>query len=292
MATGPRGPAAANTQTVPVEAARAGTVAAKALSPRDAPDDEGSDAVVAADADVSVPAKAADTSLPAAASALVVEGRKQPVAQAEAPPAEAAARLEIAPATSAVRPRAAAVAAPSGADVPRVAHERTAPLVLQDAAPVGWHLAREAGAPAAESHTAPVHAAPAAPQPVVGQVAVAIARANAHRVEIRLDPPELGRVQIHLTPVDGGIQAVVLSDRPETQDLLRRHAGALAQELGDAGFGNVSLDFADGRQAPPEAGDRRPPPNFEAVPGGAPAAGLPVSNLRPAAVTGGLDIRL
>ena len=77
------------------------------------------------------------------------------------------------------------------------------------------------------------------PQAVIGQVAVAIGRTSDRRVEIRLDPPELGRVQIHLTPVDGGVQAMVLADRPETQDLLRRHAEALARELGEAGYGNV-----------------------------------------------------
>jgi hypothetical protein len=122
---------------------------------------------------------------------------------------------------------------------------------------------------------------------------VAIARANEHRVEIRLDPPELGRVQIHLTPVDGGVQAVVLADRPETQDLLRRHAGSLAQELGDAGFGNVSLDFAAGHQATPDMPER-PQPTFQPSPQppSPPAPPLHVATMRPATSAGGLDIRL
>ena len=79
---------------------------------------------------------------------------------------------------------------------------------------------------------------------------MAIGRTSDDRVEIRLDPPELGRVQIHLTRLDGGVQAVVLADRPETQDLLRRHAEALARELGQAGYDTVSLDFAAGARGP------------------------------------------
>jgi hypothetical protein len=87
---------------------------------------------------------------------------------------------------------------------------------------------------------------------VAGQVAVAIGRASDDKVEIRLDPPELGRVQIHLSRHDGAVQAVVLADRPETQDLLRRHAEVLARELGEAGYDSVRLDFGGGEQARPD----------------------------------------
>ena len=128
----------------------------------------------------------------------------------------------------------------------------------------------------------------------MSQIAVAVARATEHRIEIRLDPPELGRVQISLTPVDGGVQAVVLADRPETQDLLRRHAHALTQELADTGFGNVSLDFAAGQNAAPDPGPHRPQPPVEALalamstPDPTPAT--PAA--RRAAAAGGLDVRL
>ena len=42
----------------------------------------------------------------------------------------------------------------------------------------------------------------------------------------------------------------MLADRPETGDLLRRHAAELARALGEAGYGEVSLDFAAGGEAP------------------------------------------
>ena len=123
---------------------------------------------------------------------------------------------------------------------------------------------------------------------------MAVSRSSERHLEIRLDPPELGRVQIHLTPQDGGVQAVVLADRPETQDLLRRHAEALARELGDAGYGNVTLDFAAGQQATPERRDEGAVAlalaNAERAVTEAPAA--PVAVPARAAPSGALDIRL
>ena len=132
------------------------------------------------------------------------------------------------------------------------------------------------------------------PPAVAGQVAVAIGRASDDKLEIRLDPPELGRVQIQLTRHDGGIQAVVMADRPETQDLLRRHAEVLVRELGQAGYDSVSLDFAGGEAragrddarsldwaqaapaAPAAAGRRRrPPPGAAAPPAGSTSASDP-----------------
>jgi hypothetical protein len=172
--------------------------------------------------------------------------------------------------------------------VPLSTGERPAPLTLQPAAPVGWHLTPQ---PPPDVTPGPAAAPAVAPQPVVGQIAVAMARANEHRLEIRLDPPELGRVQIHLTPVDGGVQAVVLADRPETQDLLRRHAGSLEQELCDAGFGTVSLDFTAGHQATPDTPEL-PQPTFEPTTTPPPPPTTPVPPSRPATAAGTLDVRL
>jgi hypothetical protein len=104
-------------------------------------------------------------------------------------------------------------------------------------------------------------------------------------VEIRLDPPELGRVQIQLNPGDGGLQAVVLAERPETQDLLRRHAETLARDLNAAGYTNVSLDFAAGGEAAP----RRDEPESG---GPAPTAAVEIAVAPARAPADGLDIRL
>ena len=119
-----------------------------------------------------------------------------------------------------------------------------------------------------------------------------MAAADSGTVEIRLDPPELGRVQIHLTPTDGGLQAVVLADRPETGDLLRRHAAELARELGEAGYGEVSLDFAAGGEAPRDEAPAPPPRDGWTAPLAAvePTAAAPAPAARPG--SGPLDIRL
>ncbi len=156
----------------------------------------------------------------------------------------------------------------------------------------GWQLAPETGLAAQRQEAAAPLARTVEPQAVISQVAVAIGRTSDRRVEIRLDPPELGRVQIHLTPVDGGVQAMVLSDRPETSDLLRRHAEALARELGEAGYGNVDLSFATGGETPagreaPRTSEWAQAAVSPAAPETAPAAAAPRR-----ATAAGLDVRL
>jgi hypothetical protein len=135
---------------------------------------------------------------------------------------------------------------------------------------------------------------PVAPQALAGQITLAVGRATTDRsVEIRLDPPELGRVQIHLRPTETGLQATVLAERPETHDLLRRHADLLARDLGAAGFRDVSLDFAAGGQSAPGRDEAR-----AAIVAANAAANVPAEPaVRPAparrdVVAGGPDIRL
>jgi flagellar hook-length control protein FliK len=162
-------------------------------------------------------------------------------------------------------------------------------LVAGDSPVPHWQLAAEPAAPTRpEAVPAPSSPAAAAPQAVVGQLAAAVAHSTDGQVEIRLDPPELGRVQIHLAQLDGGLEAVVLADRPETQDLLRRHADQLARELEAAGYARVSLDFAAGGETATRSYQDRPaapfelqrPPDEEA------------KAARPMAPAGGLDVRL
>ena len=120
------------------------------------------------------------------------------------------------------------------------------------------------------------------------QITLAVATAAEPQVELRLDPPELGRVQIRLTHGEAGLQAVVLADRPETQDFLRRNAEVLRIELTEAGYGSVSLEFSAGQDAAPRD---RGEETRRAYGGGAeplPLAAAP----RAAALPGGLDIRL
>jgi len=82
-------------------------------------------------------------------------------------------------------------------------------------------------------------AAPAAAVPVSG-LAVEItskARDGKNSFDIRLDPPELGRIHVRLdVSRDGEITSHVIADRSDTLDLLRRDSGALERALQDAGL--------------------------------------------------------
>lgn len=63
-------------------------------------------------------------------------------------------------------------------------------------------------------------------------------------IDLMLDPPELGRIEIVLELSDNNLRATLNSERASTGDLIRRHATMLAQHFEDAGFENVDLSFA------------------------------------------------
>lgn len=147
---------------------------------------------------------------------------------------------------------------------------------------------------------APAEAPPGQTRAVVEQIAVAVAESDESRVEIRLDPAELGRVHISLTRTEHGLHAMVTAERPETLELLRRNAETLTRELGAAGYDSVSLDMSQGSRnfggdGPPE----RPAEIYAVARGAQGAAGpgaAPISDTTRAggraAADGPLDIRL
>jgi flagellar hook-length control protein FliK len=68
-----------------------------------------------------------------------------------------------------------------------------------------------------------------------------------HHFEIRLDPPELGRIEVRLNvDRDGVISSHVIADRQDTLDLLRRDPSGLERTLQDAGLktSNDGLQFS------------------------------------------------
>lgn len=105
---------------------------------------------------------------------------------------------------------------------------------------------------------APASAAAAADgQNAASQIAAAINRASGDRIDLRLDPPELGRVAVSLAVRDDAMIASITADRPETEALLRRHGEELQKALRDSGFEDVSLAFGDQGDNDPKAGDGR-----------------------------------
>ena len=111
--------------------------------------------------------------------------------------------------------------------------------------------------PTARASEAAATASPAAPAPApapvpLGAVPMTIglrSLAGTNTFEIRLDPKELGRIEVNLA-IDkdtGAVQATLVVDRPETLALLQRDAGSLQQALSQAGLdapdGSISLSL-------------------------------------------------
>ncbi len=87
---------------------------------------------------------------------------------------------------------------------------------------------------------------------------VVIAQSGPARIELQLDPPELGRVDIDLDITDQGLRATITSERSTTGELLRRHGDVLLQQFQDAGFADIDLRFGQSRREGGEAGSSKP----------------------------------
>ncbi len=85
-----------------------------------------------------------------------------------------------------------------------------------------------------------VHAAPVTEQPDIGALAVNIAakaEGGTKHFDIRLDPAELGRVDVRLSVDDAGkAQALLTVEKPQTLELLQKDSTHLERALKDAGL--------------------------------------------------------
>ena len=152
----------------------------------------------------------------------------------------------------------------------------------------------------------PVPQHPAAPSEAVSLAAVPIAivtraEAGERKFEIRLDPPDLGRIEVQLN-VDGSGRATshLVVDRADTLDLLRRDAPALERALQSAGLttDNGSLQFSLRDQS--FAGREQAPPAPLATPATASGTETEVAPIdaalrsygAAAGLGGGIDIRV
>jgi flagellar hook-length control protein FliK len=168
-------------------------------------------------------------------------------------------------------------------------------LGLAPAAHVTTSQPQHVAAPAALAAATP----DAATVPVAG-LAVAIAaqaQAGKSRFEIRLDPPELGRIDVRLDiDRDGNVASRLVVERQDTLDLLRRDASQLERALQQAGLKTAdnALEFslrghAFGRdQETPDAPARLVIPEDDA----APLEALRNGYGRILGLGGGIDIRV
>lgn len=63
------------------------------------------------------------------------------------------------------------------------------------------------------------------------------------RAELVMDPPELGRLRFDMVTRGDQVQVTLAAERPETLDMLRRHAEALRQEFRASGLDAGALSF-------------------------------------------------
>lgn len=81
---------------------------------------------------------------------------------------------------------------------------------------------------------------------VAQQIVTALRTGGDMASELYLSPSELGRVRISLSSSDLGMVVSIIADRPETLDLMRRHADQLAQDFHDIGYHGAEFSFGQG----------------------------------------------
>lgn len=88
--------------------------------------------------------------------------------------------------------------------------------------------------------------APDLPARVTRQLATTVVATGNGTAELALAPEELGQVRMSIRQDDGVTLIHIIADRPETADLMRRHADLLLRDLSDSGLGTARLSFGDG----------------------------------------------
>jgi chemotaxis protein MotD len=192
--------------------------------------------------------------------------------------------------------------ADNNAAVTKPSADFTQPQTLTEPAPAATPAATAATQAAAAAPTAATVTQDSKPVPFSG-VAIEItskALAGKNHFDIRLDPPDLGRIHVRLdVDKDGNVISHMVADRTDTLDMLRRDSSGLERALQDAGLktSNNSLQFSLNDQS----ANRQQNDND----GGADRARLvvedeqlkqatPIQNnyIRNAGQAGGLDIRV
>ena len=163
----------------------------------------------------------------------------------------------------------------------------------------GVTAVQSSAAATAAAAAAPM-AAPTTPVPIAG-VAIEIAAqalSGKNRFEIRLDPPELGRIDVRLEiDNEGHVKSRLIVERAETLDMLRRDAPQLERTLQQAGLKTAdnALEFSLRQHMPQRDGDDFPRNTANLI---APDDGAPTLESvrqhygRMLGLGGGLDIRV
>lgn len=133
--------------------------------------------------------------------------------------------------------------------------------------------------------------ADAARMPIAQMVEI-MARRSERAVEISLNPKELGKVRMSLAAADGGLTLLVVAERSETLDLMRRHIDTLAQEFRRMGYSDLGFEFSRSGNQPDSRGKstRPDPPDRTESLNAVPEMTDPVR--QPYVAESGLDLRI
>ncbi|UWQ53918.1 flagellar hook-length control protein FliK [Leisingera caerulea] len=96
---------------------------------------------------------------------------------------------------------------------------------------------------------------PETPRMVAAQLAEAFAAKGEQKVEVSLNPQELGHVRMRVVAGETGITMIIQTERPETGDLMRRHIHELAEEFRRMGYEDISFEFSGGQTGGQSAND-------------------------------------
>ncbi len=96
---------------------------------------------------------------------------------------------------------------------------------------------------------------PEMPRMIAAQIAEAFAAKGEQKVEVSLNPQELGHVKMRVVTSENGITMIIQTERPETGDLMRRHINELAEEFRRMGYEDISFEFSGGQAGSGGDGD-------------------------------------
>ncbi|WP_082015834.1 flagellar hook-length control protein FliK [Leisingera sp. ANG-M7] len=96
---------------------------------------------------------------------------------------------------------------------------------------------------------------PEMPRLIAAQIAEAFAAKGEQKVEVSLNPQELGHVKMRVVTSETGITMIIQTERPETGDLMRRHINELAEEFRRMGYEDISFEFSGGQAGSGGEGD-------------------------------------
>ncbi|MCC8943319.1 flagellar hook-length control protein FliK, partial [Bradyrhizobium sp. Arg68] len=198
---------------------------------------------------------------------------------------------------------ALAPATPAGGHAAAQAQFTTPDPSAQAANTIQPQLPTTQATPAATAQLTVTNTAQAAAVPLSGLAVeiAASAKSGKSRFEIRLDPAELGRIDVRIdVDRNGQVTSHLTVERPETLQMLRQDANQLQRALDNAGLstGNSGLQFSlrDQSQSGQNNNGQQPNPNAHRLivseEENVPAAVAGRSYGRATGAIGGVDIRV